>query len=86
MGETRIVIDLNRLREAGEFEMIDRVQIEREAVQAVLDAPTVWWCFTHMRESGQGHGIDHTQVVCELCDAWEGCGWVALVPITGEGR
>lgn len=44
-----IPVDLNRLREAqsGRMAIPERNTVRRDAVDAVLDAPTVWWCMEH---------------------------------------
>jgi hypothetical protein len=61
--------------------------------RAVLESPHVWWCATDMR--GDAKPIPNTAAMvatrgrcggCGKIPASSGCGWVALVPITGEDR
>ena len=65
-----IPVDPDRLREAvWDHRQGDDDTILEELVQAVLDAPTVWWC----AESG----------LPMRCLDGEPCGMVALVPVKG---
>jgi hypothetical protein len=84
------VIDLNRLREAmtGEMQIPERRLVKVRTLGAVLDAPTVWWCRTNDREAeteAWAGSIRCTGCYSDLSDD-DDCGWVALVPITGEDR
>lgn len=70
-----IPVDLNRLREAREYDMTDRVQIERETADAVLDAPIVWFCGAFQRTAD-------VELSCGGHRTFD-CGWHVLVPVKG---
>ena len=70
-----IPVDLNRLREARKTWAwgIPGHQLT-ELVEAVMDAPQVWWC------AGMKAGYYLSCAEPHL----PGCGWVALVPVKEE--
>lgn len=72
-----MTVDLNRLRQAREFDMTDRVQIESEAADAVLDAPTVWFCASAHRIGCSGP----KDTSIPMREAHADCGLVNLVPV-----
>ena len=86
-----IPVDLDRLREAREaFGPIDPednhpvgIYLMRQltdAVQAVLDAPTVWWCAKYRKDLP----ADRRTVECHVYpEHHPDCGWVNLVPVKG---
>lgn len=57
-----------------------------DAIEAVLSAPTAWWCAVARKEMP---GARSRTVHCQMANVTDGshadCGWVALVPM-GDGE
>lgn len=79
-------VELNRLRaalEAAEDIVPSWVQPAIDAAQAVLDAPTVWWCQTNNKEAESelwAGSIRCAGCYSDLSDD-DDCGERALVPV-----
>ena len=75
-------VDLDRLREAREYAGANTAEREylAKTADAVLDAPTVWWCEAY--RGGAGH-MDEPCVAGSKHDYPMPCRWVALVPVKG---
>jgi hypothetical protein len=75
-------VNLDRLREAmSELDICRCEECDEaaKALDAILDAPRVWWC-----EVIRDTETDPSE--CDYCDPALGCGWVVLVPVEGEGN
>lgn len=81
------MIDLDRLREAlSDWDMDQAVSVHPVFAVgvAVLAAPTVWICIDNGTNRRIGEPEFHHREY--RTPHFVNCGWVALVPITGEGQ
>jgi hypothetical protein len=88
-----VTVNLDRLRKQMDSWKTDRVRLAAwDAANAVLDAPLVWWCGLEHHACPDGshsYAVDGQDVArrrCERHHPGEGCGWVVLVPVEGEGN